>query len=515
VPIAPTAASVDSSTQLATTAFVQAQKISTEFTGVPTAPTATAGTSNTQIATTAFVSVSPIFTGIPVAPTAAAADSSTQLATTAFVQAQKISPILTGIPVAPTAAAADSSTQLATTAFVQAQKISPVLTGIPVAPTAAAADSSTQLATTAFVQAQKISTEFTGVPTAPTADPSTSNTQIATTAFVVSITGALGTLSQQNANAVAITGGSVTDITDLAILDGGTGASTADDARTNLGLGSLSQQNANAVAITGGSVTGITDLAIADGGTGASTAADARTNLGISLPLAITSGGTGLTSITANHALVGNSGGTGYSSIAPGASGNVLISNGTAWASSPAFISGMIIMWSGSIVSIPTGWLLCNGTSGTPNLMNRMVLGAGDQYAVSEAGGAATTTITTANLPSHTHTYSSTTSGQSATHTHAVTDPGHSHITSAFFNNLAPPAGWGSPYGSTPVSSSDQVVFYPAYSGPTQQSITGITIGNASVDHDHSVSGTTAAAGSGTAATTISPYYALAYIMKS
>ena len=44
-------------------------------------------------------------------------------------------------------------------------------------------------------------------------------------------------------------------------------------------VGTLGNQNANAVAITGGSITGITDLAVADGGTGASTAAGARVNL--------------------------------------------------------------------------------------------------------------------------------------------------------------------------------------------------------------------------------------------
>ena len=81
---------------------------------------------------------------------------------------------------------------------------------------------------------------MTGTPVAPTASPVTNTTQVATTAFVgAAVTaglGTLGTIATQNANNVTITGGSITSITDIAVADGGTGASTASGARTNLGL---------------------------------------------------------------------------------------------------------------------------------------------------------------------------------------------------------------------------------------------------------------------------------------
>ena len=83
----------------------------------------------------------------------------------------------------------------------------------------------------------------------------------------------------------------LTDISNLNHLDGnvivsnGTRwtAENGSDARTSLGLGSIATQDASSVAITGGSISDITDIAIADGGTGASDIATARQNLGLEI----------------------------------------------------------------------------------------------------------------------------------------------------------------------------------------------------------------------------------------
>ena len=122
--------------------------------------------------------------------------------------------------------------------------------------------------------------------------------------------------------------------------------------------------------ITSGSITGITDIAVVDGGTGASTAANARTNLsaassgansditsitGLTTPLTVAQGGIGAATLTANNVLLGN-GTSAPQVVAPSTAGNVLTSNGTTWTSAalPGGVTSAVA-GNGVAVSAATG----------------------------------------------------------------------------------------------------------------------------------------------------------------
>ena len=66
---------------------------------------------------------------------------------------------------------------------------------------------------------------------------------------------------------------------------------------------------------------------------------------------------------------------------------------------------GIIVMWSGSQASIPSGWALCNGQNGTPDLRDRFIVGAGRAYSVGATGGADSVTLTINQMPYHAHEY--------------------------------------------------------------------------------------------------------------
>jgi len=158
----------------------------------------------------------------------------------------------------------------------------------------------------------------------------------------------------------------------------------------------------------------------------------------------------------------------------------------TAFVLANAIPSGLISMWSGTITSIPSGWVLCNGSNSTPDLRNRFIIGAH-----SDTAGVAYSTVTGSN----------TTSGGtkdagvvSHTHTATVTDPGHLH-------------GFLRDDGSGGASGSPTDYFLGAdgvYSPPTNTATatTGISVANST----EGSSGTNA---------NLPPYYALAYIMKT
>jgi microcystin-dependent protein len=270
-------------------------------------------------------------------------------------------------------------------------------------------------------------------------------------------------LSMSNAQ---ITGGTINGAT-VGIT---TAAAAAFTTLSSSALATLSSMTTSAATISGGSVNG-TPIGASSASTGAFSTLSASSTTTLSGQLGL--------------------GGANY-----GTSGQVVVSQGAGsapvWGS--GFPSGGIILWSGSVASIPSGWLLCNGSSGTPDLRDRFVVGAGSTYAVANTGGAASVTLSESQIPSHTHTFSGTTNTV-GDHTHTI-NISYSPDFDYYGNNVT-----GLNAGQNGANS------------VTGQSVNLTTAGAG--NHSHTVSGTTGAAGSGGSHENRPPYYALAYIMKS
>jgi hypothetical protein len=202
--------------------------------------------------------------------------------------------------------------------------------------------------------------------------------------------------------------------------------------------------------------------------------------------------------------------------------GNIRATGSITSASTNIIPIGIIVMWSGSVSNVPAGWVLCNGTNGAPNLMDRFIVGAGSTYVTGGAGngmgGSNTVTLAVGNLPSHTHTVPDHTH-TTPNHSHTISDPGHGHIVSGYgTKQLLPAEAYTWAMGSSGRNGVDTGGgAWASLNSALQNSGTGISI-NSGGGGTSGGSGTlTSGGGSGTgAAITIIPlYYALCYIMKT
>ena len=110
--------------------------------------------------------------------------------------------------------------------------------------------------------------------------------------------------------------------------------------------------------------------------------------------------------------------GTNWVRLGPATAGHLLQTQGSgqnpSWVAPPV-PTGVIVMWSGTTSNIPSGWVLCDGQNSTPDLRDRFIVGAGSTYNAAATGGSTSTgshTLTVAELPAHSHTFSYTAPNQ-------------------------------------------------------------------------------------------------------
>ena len=183
------------------------------------------------------------------------------------------------------------------------------------------------------------------------------------------------------------------------------------------------------------------------------------------------------------------------------ANGHSFTWNGTVWKKiitlDGEVPSGGIILWSGAANAIPSGWYLCNGSNGTPNLSGKFVVGysaSDSDFDVGDTGGSKDAT-----LVSHSHTVNSHTHGAGSYSTASAGAHTHTYSSATQTNRV----------------DNDETHQY-LYSNTTQNT------GSAGA-HTHTISGNTGTPSSNTTDTlgesatdkNLPPYYALCYIMKS
>ena len=170
---------------------------------------------------------------------------------------------------------------------------------------------------------------------------------------------------------------------------------------------------------------------------------------------------------------------------------------------------GGIIMWSGAINDIPVGWALCDGSNGTPDLRDRFIVGAGESYNVGNTGWANRVTLNTLQIPSHSHSGSTSSTGaHNHTGTTSLNQVGDQNVTGNIhtvtgrqddaINKTSSSVGWGAvtAINLTAINTNHLHTFTTSSNGSHSHDI---TIGDTGGDQPHE---------------NRPPYYALAYIMK-
>lgn len=211
--------------------------------------------------------------------------------------------------------------------------------------------------------------------------------------------------------------------------------------------------------------------------------------------------------------------------------------------SGDAFPRGIIVMWGGKLINIPTGWVLCDGNNGTPDLTDRFIVGVSSPTQdPGEKGGAHQKALSEANMPSHAHNFrggshvhrmpnhrhsidlSTGTSTQSHTHGLNIDQAGHIILSAnggtTVYSVLTHASG-GNRYGHG-VESAGDLKLLNSLGGSTTEtsmwhnhSVSGQTDYNNTADTEGAVTGgTVEAAGQGQAFDVRPKYYALAFIMK-
>ena len=214
-----------------------------------------------------------------------------------------------------------------------------------------------------------------------------------------------------------------------------------------------------------------------------------------------------------------------------------------------AFPVGGIVMWSGTLATIPTGWALCDGTTqnsvSTPDLRAKFVMGASAATNPGSTGGANSLTLVEANLPSHTHGAGTIGDGHThsfsgtnthdhdddlsmGSHSHNFNQSAHDHeikyskgtvytnVASGSAHTFVTDIGSGNNTGSTQTETISASSGNPLISSASPNVSGGIdneTITISGNTNPANLSGTSGAAGSGTAFDNRPAFYEIAYIM--